>query len=212
MPEWLLKTSKIIGQKVKDPVLRRKLSRQQFTNIVMNNGQINPLISEKGQLTFTSVKPRKADFYIETEVPVSEHLSKELDRPYMFTKGNLSERFKAVPDFHPNIYDNSVKVFRKNSKGKYELIPKESLDDINLLSFGVNKKPILTEKPIQLSAHQIHLPESPVITSEGSTIYLDEALSPYKETTLDSYDILKSDIYEGQFRNKKCSRNTNIKK
>lgn len=183
------------AKKAPNPILRRKLTGQQFTNIIANNGLVQPLSSEKGSLRFTPVKPRKADFYIETEVPVAEYLPKELDRPYMFTKGNLSERFRASEDFRPNVYDQSVKVFRKNSKGKYELIPKESLDDINLLSFGVNKKPILTEKPIRLNAHQIHLPESPISTTEGNTIYLDEALSPYKETTLQPYTILDPDLY-----------------
>ena len=190
-----METTKIL-EKVANPILRRKLTRQQFTNIIKNNGKVLPLVSEKGSLRFTSAKPRKADFYIETEVPVIKYLPKEIDSPYTFTKGNLSERFQASSDFRPNIYDESVKVFRKNSKGKYELVPKESLDDVNLLSFGINThRPILTEKPIKLDSHHIHLPEYPTQTSSGFTVYLDEALSPYNQTKISSNKIIEPDLY-----------------
>lgn len=151
--------------------LRRKLNLQQLSNILENMGEVYPLASEKGRLTFTSAMPRKSQFYIELDVPTVEFLPKERFNPLQRT--NLSDRYRTTSDFRPNLFDEAVKVYRRTGRSGYSLIPKSELLSPDFANYGTVPKRIHTEKPIRLDSHNIYLPETPQPTQSGPSYYME---------------------------------------
>lgn len=162
--------------------LRRKLNLQQLSNILENTGEVRPLASEKGRLTFTSAKPRKSQFYIELDVPTVEFLPKE--KFDLFKRASVSDRYKSTSDFRPNLFDEGVKVYRRTGKSGYSLIPKSELLSPNFANYGTVPKHMYTEKPIRLDSHNIYLPETPQLTQSGLSYYI-EAFDPANPGKID---------------------------
>lgn len=177
-------------------ILRRKISRGQLNKILDDHGFVRPLKNEGSNLRFTKVRPKKAEFYIETDVPVVKEIIPEGVPNDRFYNGPYSVRYEADKNFRPNIFDENVKVFQKHGNKYTEL----SLDDLlspNVREYGLgNRKPIRTEKPINLSSHKIYIPETPVQTNEGFTYYPDEAISPWNQTSLKKYQKIELDPFQ----------------
>ena len=169
--------------------LRRKMTRGQLMKILDENGAIRPLVREGKNLRFTKQKPRKAQYYIETDVPVKGVFEPEAFPEDMFADGSpFSKRFMADDGFTPNIYDDNVHIYERVPGGGYREVLKDELGGPDMAEYGIgNTRDIRTEKPIRLSEHRIHVPESPVQTAEGNTFYLDEVSSPGFEAKLKPY-------------------------
>lgn len=119
---------------------------------------------ENRSLTFTNVHPRKAPYYIEADVPIESTLE-GVGSIANFDKKPFSTRYKLPKDYSLNIYDDNVKVYRKNGN-KYDLVDKEFLFNTPELRFDLinSNKKFRNTKDLKLSDHHIVLSESPIQT------------------------------------------------